>query len=171
MFSLDDLFRAVPSYQVAGRLGIDVVAWLSPIDEAMRETGARLYPLRDLAWPLNLNAVFRKPAPASFSRSALRDHVLVVRVYGEFRSTDELALSHIDREHDRWSIELDLIRFEDLNIDPAPRNLWLVMSIEVGNYPLRSLALRFCGRCRDFQGNEKAMQEPVAPSQAVEFVD
>lgn len=169
MFPLDAMSHSLPAHQQAGRLGVDVLGLLWPLRGAAGGEGVRLYASADLARPLDIDALFAQRAPARVPRAALRDHLLVVRPRGEFFGTDELALSQMRWHDDRWSIDLEITRCENQDGEPAPRDLYVVLCVNMGNRPLRSLALQYSGRRRDFKGNETQMAEPVAPAQLIEF--
>jgi hypothetical protein len=169
MFPLDILSQAVPAYRLADRFGVDVLGLLWPPRDGAGNEGVRLCAYGDLSRPPGIDELFERDAPPSVSSAALRDHVLVVRPRGEFFSTDELALSRVRRQAGRWTIDLAITHVENPNGEPAPRDLYVVLSIEVGNRPPQSLELRFDGWRRDFQGNETPSAEPVAPSQTIRF--
>jgi hypothetical protein len=171
MFSLDTLAQAVPASRLGGRFGVEVLGLLYPIRSEVSGRGIRLLAFSDLSRPLDPEELFQRSSPSQGSLASLRDHVLVVCPSGEFFSTDELALLHMRREHDQWSIDLEITHYQNPNLDPEPRDLCIVLSIDAGNRPFRSLVLQFSGRWRDYQGNETPMPKPVAPNQVIEFSD
>jgi hypothetical protein len=171
MFPLDALSQSVPSYQAAGRFGVEVMGLFYQRRAAVEPDSNRLIPLADLTGPIDLPARFEQSARSPISRAALHDQALVCRPQDEFFSTDELTGVQIRRDQDQCLIEVVLTRHENPDGEPAPRDLYLVVYVEEGNRPLRRLVLQFSGRRRDFKGNEIALTEPVAVTQHIEVLD
>lgn len=169
VFPLDVLERSAPAHQLAGRFGVDVLGLLRPLQASSADEGARLCRYADLARSLDFGAIFGQGAPSRVSRAALRDHVLVVRPRGDFFSTDELALAQLRGPDDQWSLGLEITHCESQDGEPAPRDLYVLLCLEVGDRPLRSLALHFNGRRRDVHGNATPLAAPIAPAQFIEF--
>jgi hypothetical protein len=169
MFLSNLLSQTVPAYRLAGGFGIDVLGLLQPVGAAGGGDGLRLYAHADLARPLDLDALFAQPPPARLSRAALSDHLIVARPRGTFISTDELTLSQVRRQEDRCTVDLEITRCESQDGEPAPRVLYVLLCIDVGDRPLQSLTLQFGARRRDVQGSETPLDAPAAPAQTIAF--
>jgi hypothetical protein len=171
MFPLDVLSQTVPSYQVAGRFGVEVMGLFYPRRAAVEPESNRLIPRAELTGLIDLPTRFEQSVRSPISRAALHDQALACRPQGEFFSTDELSGVQIRRDQDQCLIELVLTRHENPDGEAAPRDLYLMLYVEEGNRPLRRLELQFRGRWRDFRGNEIALTEPVAVTQLIEVTD
>lgn len=169
MFPLDVLSQTTPAYRVAGRFGVDVFCLLWPTRGEPAGEGVRLCAHDDLSRLPDLAELFVRTAPARVERAALRDHALIAHPRGEFFSTDELALAQVQLSENRCSVDLAITHVENPNGIPAPRELYVVLTIEAGSRPPHSLELRFHGRQRDSQGNETPLDAPVAPPLAIEL--
>lgn len=169
MFSLDVLTHLIPTYQIVGRFGVDILAFFYKTIDSVTAEGVRLFNQRDPTQPFNLETVLRQSPLSYVPRTALRDSILVILLRGEFLSADKLAVSQMRRDADQWSVDLEITHFENLDGEPAPRDLCLALSIDMGNDPVPSLVLNFKGHWSDFQGNVTPLPDPVAPSHVIKF--
>jgi hypothetical protein len=164
---IEKVSESIAEHQSAGRFVIDALCVLRESGGATGDEFVTLLPHS----AFDFKQLLDQPKAPAVSRGALRDHLLALRVKGEFFSTDRLALAHIDARGDRWLIHWDLIRFNNYNGEAAPRDLWVLLCLEPGKQPLRSLTLSFNGWLRDPNGEETPMPEPVAAPQTIDFSD
>lgn len=169
MTPLEKVYQTIPSYQSAGRLTLDVISVLRPVSERAEGELVILGAFTDFATRAGIDWLVDEPGVAAVSRAALRDHVVAVRTRGTVLSTDRIALAQLDARGVGWSVDLDLMRFESFDGEPAPRELWVLLSIEPGDQPLESLTLRFSGRLRDSRGNETLLREPTPAPYTIPF--
>jgi hypothetical protein len=171
MFPLNVLSQSVSTFQIAGRVGVDLLGLLLPVRPKTKSKGIRLCSSTKLAGSSHLQTLFDQHGQASVSLSFLRDHLLVARPRGQFFSTDELALKGLRREDDQWSIDVIITHRENQDGEPAPRDLYVVLQIDPGRRPVRSLILQFSGQTRDFYGKETLLSRPIAPVERIKFTN
>ena len=166
MLSLQDLSQTFAAHEIAGRFGVELLALLMAPSEDGPYSGVRLYSSSE---PLNLATVFAQNALSVVSRAALHDHFLIVACSGEFFATDKLELTQLSANGEEWSSKIEITHFENVNAIPAPRELYLLLSLDVGDRSLRSLELKFIERWRDHKGVEKSLSDSAIQSQTIEF--
>ena len=166
MFPLDGVVADAAGQRMAGRVGVDLLCVLGPVSASGAETAA-LVPAAALAGPPAFDTMFNRTG-MRIARASLRDHALVLRARGGFQSTDQVAVAQIDTRGDRWSIGLDIAHVENPNLEPAPRDLYVIVALE-GDRPPGSIAVQFAGRQRDTRGVERPLADPVAPPLIVEL--
>jgi hypothetical protein len=171
MFPLGSVSHRIPAHQIAGRLALDVLCILRDVRDGGHAEGVILCAYTDFADGEDFESVFGRPGTSVVPRHALRNHLLAVRISGEFFSTDRLVPAQMDARSEHWFIDFELTRMENFNGEPAPRELWVLLAIEPGKQPLQSVTLRFQGRLRDFLGNETPIPEPVVAPQTISFSD
>jgi len=169
MFSLENLAAAIPAYRHAGRFKLELFALLWPLFENETDEGVWLVPVTALSKIFDPEVLSGWKRSAQVSRAALRNHALVVRPRGQFLSTDKLSLAQLNVEGNRWAVDLALLRSENPDGEPAPRDLYVVLSLDTGDSRPQSLTLHIKGIWQDFRGDESAFTEPVANDVAVEF--
>ena len=169
MFSLENLSAAIPTYRHAGRFGLDLVALLWPLPENKSDESVWLIPVTVLAKPFDPQGLPAWKGSTQVSRAALRDHALVLRPRGYFLSTDKLSLSRLNVENSRWIIDVLLVRSENTNLEPAPRDLYIVLSFDPGENRPQNLTLHIEGIWRDFQGQESPISELLVSDLTIEF--
>jgi hypothetical protein len=150
MLPLQDLAQTFPAHQIAGRFGLEILGLLWPVSDGPPHEGVRLYTNPDPARPLNLTAVFSQSAPSVISRAVLHDHFVVAACRGEFFSTDKIALIQLNAIGEEWLINLEVTHIENVNAIPAPRALYVLFYIDVGDRPLRSLGLQVTAQWQDY---------------------
>jgi hypothetical protein len=165
------LVSTIPDHQIAGRCGFEIFGLLAPQREEITHRGVRLCPQIESEPSLNLDALFARSAAPVISRSALRGNFLVVACEGDFFATDKIALIRLDARGDEWSATIEVTHLENLNAIPAPRDLYILLYIDVGDRRLRILDLNFTARWFDIEGVEKPPPEPAPPSQLIQFSD
>jgi hypothetical protein len=156
------LAQDVPVHRIAGRFGVEALCLLWPASSGPTGEGIRFLPLAKLANSFDPEKSFRDETPLPISQPVLRDHALLVRPRGEFFSTDRLAVSDMRVNGNDWGIDFSVTHFENLDGEPAPCDLYLVIAINTGDVQLQSLMLQFKGRWHSFQGEETEMAEPAA---------
>ena len=172
--------RAVGGFPLAGwdhapgqvaRLGMDVRLLLRPPGPG--RDGVWSYPIDGLVPTLDLAAIGVTEGDARVTRAALRDHGLIVRCRGRCFSTDELAITQIRRDGERWSLGLELTHHENQDGEPAPRDLYVLLVVDPGDRPLRAIALDVHERWRDVRAHEIPAPAPAPPPPApvIEITD
>jgi len=169
MFPLDILAKAVPAYRLAGRFGMDAFGLLWPRSANLDE-GIRLFPLAGATDAFDPEVFFRQERPLQVSRAMLRNHALLAHPRGEFFSTDKLALSEVKMDGDDYRVGFSVTHFENPNGEPAPRDLYVVLSVEFGDSRPQSLTLHFSGLWRNFRGEETTAAEPAASPLRLNFL-
>lgn len=171
MFPWDALSQSVPAHYVAGRFGIEMMGLLVPKVASLERDTFRLMPYAMLSGLANISALFERPSPTQVTRMVLRDNALIFRLQGQFSSTDELSAMQVQFEKMQTLIDVVFTRYENQDGDPAPRDLYLLLGIEIGNQSLRRMKLQFSGRMHDFNGNETPLAGTIAAPQIIEVQD
>jgi hypothetical protein len=171
MFPIEMLRSSVPAYRLAGGFGIEAFGLLWPVSDGKAGERIRFLPLAQVGDSFDPAAVFREEFPLQVHPSTLRDHVLVVRPRAEFFSNDRLAVSNVSANDGEWRIDFCVTRVESQDLEPAPRDLYVVIALDAGDALLRRLMLQFKARGRSFQGVESAMNEPAALPEVIEFLE
>jgi hypothetical protein len=167
VFPLDDLRPGVPAPgRPATRLALDLVCGLWP-ETAGNRADLGLVPLGPLAWPLAFDALAGS-GQGSVSRASLHDHAVIVRARGGFLSTDRVVLARFDAAGDEWSLTLEITHVENPNLDPAPRDLVIVLALALEDATPSRISIEFAGRIRHVRGDVQPLVAPVAPSLGID---
>jgi hypothetical protein len=169
MSSLDQVYQAIPDYQKAGRLTLDLLTVLLPVSEGVGSELLTLPLLADFSGKKGFDWLAAQPPVPAVSRAALPDHVVAARMSDSILSTDRIALTKLEARGGDWSADLLLTRFENFDGEPAPRQLWILFSMDPGQQPLDSLTLRFSGQFRDNRGNHAPLREPLPSAYTIRF--
>jgi hypothetical protein len=128
VFPLDAIVTGTDTRRLAGRLAVDVVFMLV------------------------------KPGDPGPDPGLPSNRVVVARVQGRFLSTDAVALFAIEDRRDEWGLSVAITRSENPNLEPAPRDLFVVIAFGAATPPAR-VALRFSGRLRAFDDSERPLDD------------
>jgi hypothetical protein len=169
MDSIDPFGLVVPVAQDGGRMALRwrVLRSRTGAGESDAPVALALCALSDLAGAMH-GAVDRAKAVTSpLTATALRDAALVVCPHGSFVSSDRLDVVEVNARSPAWTIDVDVLRQESQDGEPAPATMTLLLALDPGERPLRSLALRFRGVRRGFDGVMTAFDAP--PEVRIEF--
>ncbi|HVZ41825.1 MAG TPA: hypothetical protein VHI13_21265 [Candidatus Kapabacteria bacterium] len=164
----NQLIRNFPAHQTNGRCSIDVAGILLPLHDERRREGVRFWYIDASSRPEDLDALFgNEPAVPSAHEGTVP--AIVVRPPGEFHSIDEFQVQRIEIYSDALRVECMVTEVENVNGIPAPRDLFVVMRLDVDRIHLRTVLLDLKRRTRDATGAETDDDLPAGAPITIEL--